>query len=240
MTMLDLHIGWDSRQPLSFHVFRHSLERHSSVALHIRPLMQKPLRHEGLYTRPHVERNGQSWDVISGAPMSTEFAITRFLIPHLQGSGWCMFGECDMLALADIAELFSLADDRYAIMCVKHHYSAASTQKMDGQRQVAYPRKNWSSLMLINADHPGHKRLTVEMVNTLPGRDLHRFCWLEDDETGALPVEWNYLVGESMPKVAPKIMHYTAGTAETTAHEWLKEVLRMRQQPEVYRAGNIA
>ncbi len=226
---LDIHVGYDIREPLSYEVFRSSLERRSSQPLRIRPLMQRALRHEGLYLREHVEKDGQTWDVVSGAPMSTEFAITRFLVPHLQGSGWCLFGECDMLALADIAALFALADDRYAVMCVQHDYQSRGTFKKDGCAQVPYARKNWSSLMLINASHRANRRLTLDMVNTLPGRDLHRFCWLSDDEIGALPVEWNYLVGEAMPDVQPKILHYTNGTAETAAAPWLHEAMRLRR-----------
>lgn len=228
--MLDIWIGWDHREPYSFEVFRSSLERRASVALHIRPLMQQSLRYDGLYTREHIVKDGQAWDTISGAPMSTDFAITRFLVPHLQKSGWCLFAEPDMLCLADIAELFALADDKYAVMCVQHEYKSVAKRKMGGQRQVPYARKNWSSVMLINASHEANKRLTVEMVNTLPGRDLHRLCWLDDSEIGALPAEWNYLVGEPMPKVAPKILHYTLGTAETTQKEWLSEALRIRKK----------
>lgn len=227
--ILDVFIGWDHREPQSFAVFRNSLERRTSKALHIRPLMQQALRHQGLYTREHITKNGQTWDTISGAPMSTEFAITRFLVPHLQEKGWCLFAEADMLALADIAELFDLADDRYALMCVQHDYTSSVARKMDKQAQVPYLRKNWSSLMLINVSHPANKRLTVEMVNTLPGRDLHRFCWLGDDEIGSLPVEWNYLVGEKMPKVKPKLLHYTLGSPETTAPEWFAEAMRLRR-----------
>jgi hypothetical protein len=227
---LDIFVGFDIREPMSFQVFRSSLERLTSKALHIRPLMQKPLRHAGLYTRPQLVKDGQAWDVISGAPMATDFAITRFLVPHLQQDGWCLFAECDMLALADIAELFALADDRYAVMCVQHDYASRAKRKMDGQVQTPYARKNWSSLMLVNASHPANKRLTVEMVNTLPGRDMHRFCWLDDSEIGALPAEWNYLVGEPMPKVEPKLLHYTLGTAETTAPLWLQEALRLRKR----------
>jgi hypothetical protein len=40
---------------------------------------------------------------------------------------------------------------------------------------------------------------------------LHRFCWLEDDEIGELPVEWNWLVGHSDPEVNPKNVHFTDG-----------------------------
>lgn len=226
---LDIWIGSDRREPYSYQVFRSSLERRTQHALHIRPLMQQVLRHDGLYTREHIVKNGQAWDVISGAPMSTDFAITRFLVPHLQKTGWCLFAEPDMVALADIAELFALADDKYALMCVQHDYAPKATRKMDGQLQVGYPRKNWSSLVLWNCDHPANATLTVEMVNTLPGRDLHRFCWLADEKIGALPIEWNYLAGEDMPKVKPKLIHYSQGTVETTAPEWFEEALRIRR-----------
>lgn len=227
--MLDIWIGSDRREPYSYEVFRSSLERRSSKALHIRAVMQQSLRHEGLYTRQHIVKDGQMWDVISGAPMSTDFAITRFLVPHLQKTGWCLFAEPDMLAMADIAELFALADPQYACMCVKHEYKSKVMRKMGGQAQVPYARKNWSSLVLWNCDHPSTRALTVEMVNTLPGRDLHRFCWLKDEEIGSLPLEWNYLIGEDMPKMRPKLLHLTLGTPETTAPDWLQEALRIRR-----------
>ena len=82
---------------------------------------------------------------------------------------------------------------------------------MDGQIQTIYARKNWSSVMAFNCNHPSNKALTVEMVNTLPGRDLHRFCWLQDDEIGELEPEWNYLVGHTKTKDEPKIVHWTDG-----------------------------
>ena len=40
------------------------------------------------------------------------------------------------------------------------------------RRFIRTARKNWSSLVLWNMDHPGTKRLTLDMVNELPGRDL--------------------------------------------------------------------
>ncbi|MFG0316881.1 MAG: glycosyltransferase, partial [Planctomycetota bacterium JB042] len=112
---------------------------------------------------------------------------------------------------ADVAELFSLVNDRYALMCVQHDHRPEENVKMDGQVQTRYRRKNWSSLMLWNCDHPGNERLTPELVNGLPGRDLHRFCWLEDREIGALPGAWNWLEGISDPAVDPKAVHFTRG-----------------------------
>ncbi len=229
MTHLDIWIGHDMRQPLSYEVFRSSLDRRTSRPLHVRPLMLKPLRADGVYTREHITKDGQAWDIISGAPMSTEFALSRFLVPHLQGKGWCLFAECDMLALTDIAELFALADDRHAVMCVKHVYRPKGLRKMDAQLQTRYPCKNWSSLMLINASHSAHRRLTVEMVNTWPGRDLHSFCWLQPSEIGELPPEWNHLVGEEGQAAPPKLLHYTRGTPETLMAPWLHECMRLRR-----------
>jgi hypothetical protein len=229
--ILDLYLGWDSRETAAFDVCRGSLERRTSKPLHIVPLMERALRFNNKYWRPHKKQDGQTWDVISGAPMSTEFAITRFLpvVMHDRG-GWVLVMDCDMLAMADVAELFDLADSRYAAMCVKHKHAPKNETKMDGQRNVHYARKNWSSLVLYNLDHEGNKRLTLDKINSLPGRDLHRFCWLEDDEIGALPFTWNYLVGHTQTKLRPKMLHFTDGIPlfpgyedSDFAEEWLKE-----------------
>lgn len=82
---------------------------------------------------------------------------------------------------------------------------------MDGQSQTAYPRKNWSSLMLVNCDHPANEALTLDTINELPGRDLHAFCWLTDDLIGELPAEWNHLVGVQPDNQDAKVLHYTLG-----------------------------
>jgi hypothetical protein len=82
---------------------------------------------------------------------------------------------------------------------------------MDGQSQTAYPRKNWSSVFAFNASHKSNKALTLSMVNTLPGRDLHRFCWLNDDEIGELGNEFNWLVGVHKKPENPIVAHFTLG-----------------------------
>ena len=54
--------------------------------------------------------------------------------------------------------------------------------------------------------------LTPEYINTASGLELHRFVWLQDSQIGALPFEWNYLVGEgNQSRKQPKIRHYTNG-----------------------------
>ena len=74
--------------------------------------------------------------------------------------------------------------------------SEAAT-KFDGHVQTTYPRKNWSSVMLFNNSRC--TALTPAYVNRASGLELHRFYWLQDEEIGSLPREWNHLVGDYDP-----------------------------------------
>src|SRR5204863_5479284 len=119
----------------------------------------------GLYTRPTRESaHGGYWDLLSDAPMSTAHAIARFLVPTLcDHEGWAVFCDGDVLVRADLARLFALADPRYAVQVVPHHYAPADAVKMDGQAQTIYPRKNWSSVMLLHCGHPANRALDAAM-----------------------------------------------------------------------------
>jgi hypothetical protein len=225
-------IGYEPREAEAFAVARQTLKK-KSAGVSIHALHLETLRKGGLYTRPTSTVRGQMWDDISDAPMSTEFAISRFLVPYLARSGWALFMDCDMLVRHDVSELFALADPSKAVMCVQHQYEPAEHTKMDGQAQTAYARKNWSSVILFNCDHPANQALTVELVNTVPGRDLHRFCWLTDDLIGALPGKWNYLAEVQALTEDPAIVHYTLGHPNMPghefapyAHEWRSELLQ--------------
>lgn len=194
-------VGYDSREDIAFRVCESSLRHRSSVALDIRPIVQADLRSRGLYWR--------SKDPLA----STEFTYTRFLTPYLAGyQGWALFCDCDFLWLSDIAELLELIDPDAAVMCVHHDHRPAETTKMDGAVQTSYPRKNWSSLMLINCAHPMTRSLTPQAVNTQTGAYLHRMQWADDGHIGALPSSWNWLEG-SMPTSArrPDAVHFTRG-----------------------------
>jgi hypothetical protein len=214
--MLEICAGWDDREVVGYNLCQFSAIRRTSEPIRFVPLMEKVLRYKGLYKRPEEWRNGQRWCLISDAPMSTAFANSRFLSPWLaNGSSWILFCDfADMLFLADPAELFELADAKCAVMVVKGRHVPDESEKMDHQRQTTYPRKNWSSVILWNCRHPGTVRLTLDMVNSLPGRDLHAFSWLEDHEIGELPASWNHLVGVDRRK-GPKLLHFTKGTPET-------------------------
>ena len=196
--MANIYIGWDSREDIAYTVAKHSMEM-MSRDVWVRPLVQHELRDEGIYTRT-VDKLG-----------STEFTFTRFLVPYLNDyKGWALFTDCDVLALDDMNKLFELADDKYALMCVKHDYTPSETMKMDGQQQTIYPRKNWSSVVLWNCSHPSNSVVTPELVNTESGMYMHRFMWLKDEEIGEIPYQWNYLVGWYQSK-DPKLVHYTEG-----------------------------
>lgn len=199
---ISVFIGWDAREVEAYEVCRHSLVRHASQPLLIRPLIADELRAAGLYWRPV--------DPLA----STDFAYTRFLVPALMGyTGWALFLDCDFLFTADIADLFRLRDPELALLCVKHDYRPSELTKMDGRPQTVYPRKNWSSFVLWNCAHPANRALTPELVNREAGSFLHQFRWLDDREIGEIPETWNWLEGWSTPPedAPPRAIHFTRG-----------------------------
>lgn len=200
--MLKVFVGYDSREEIAWQVCRHSILRHAAAGVQVVPIRQSVLRELGLYNRP------------VDAAASTEFSLTRFLTPYLAAQpGWAMFCDCDFLFTADVREVLVGLDPAKALYCVKHDYVPAHRLKMDGKTQAVYPRKNWSSLMLFNCDHPEVKALTPAVVNSVSPAYLHRFEWIRDtDSIGELDPDWNFLEGEyPKPEVTPRVIHYTNG-----------------------------
>ena len=209
-----IFIGHDAREQAAFDV---AAKTARSFGCQVIPLYEHRLRLAGLLTRP-VDRRGQMWDFNSNAPQSTEFAAARFWVPLLAHSGWCLFADADVVFLEDPHQLEALQDESKAVMVVKHPPYALTDTKMDAQKQTAYPRKLWSSVMYFNCDHPANARLNLTTLNSWPGRDLHAFKWLADDEIGDLPLTANWLVG-MMPKPArPIIAHFTLGGVWLPGH----------------------
>jgi len=206
--MLHVFIGYDAREHAAFEVCAASLRAHTSIPLAIVGLKQDKLRERGIYTRPADE------------PASTEFAHTRFLVPYLCGyKGTALFVDCDFLFTRDIKSLLDFVRGeqdkvqpvQYGVALVKHDYTPKAAFKMDGQPQVAYPRKNWSSLMLFN--NPQCRQLTPEYVNSAKAADLHRFNWIAEHQILGVPQTWNWLEGEYEWESAqpPAGIHYTNG-----------------------------
>lgn len=217
-----IFIGYDARESEAFAVARLSLYRNLSRTIPIFGLLLSELQEQRLYRRPTSIRaiNGREvfWDDISDAAMSTEHANARFLVPHVAPNGWAVFTDGDMLFRDDLNKMIDRLDPKYAVYCVKHDHRPAETTKMDGQVQAQYPRKNWSSFMVFNVGHPANDALTVDMVNTLPGRDLHRLCWLPDEFIGALDPRWNHLVGYNH-HADPAVVHFTSGVPNMPGYE---------------------
>lgn len=153
------------------------------------------------------------------------FIYTRFLIPFLQQwQGWAIFVDgADMLLKADIAELWALRDHYKAVQVVKHDYKTRHPRKYVGTFMEAdnqdYPRKNWSSVMLINCGHFRWRDMTPERVEKMSGSELHRLSWIPDDLIGELPKEWNWLADEYGPNPEAKLLHWTAGTPAFKAYK---------------------
>jgi len=182
---------------VAYHVLSHSILRNSSQPVSITPLAKQHMK--SFYSR---ERSSIE---------STDFSFTRFLVPYLSDySGWSIFMDCDMLMTGDIAELWSMRDANYAVMCVKHDYVARDDVKFLGSIQTKYEKKNWSSVMLFN--NASCTVLTPEVVAQESGLFLHQYKWLSNDgQIGGLPTTWNYLVGEMTMPTTPKLIHYTLG-----------------------------
>lgn len=198
---IPIFIGVDPRERAATNVLIDSLVQHSSTPLAITPLVTPQLESQGLYWRPRDPKQ------------STAFSFTRFLVPHLMGyQGWAIFMDCDMLARGDIAALWAERDEQYAVQCVQHNHVPSETVKFLGEVQSAYPKKNWSSLMLLNCCRC--TALTPDYVNSATGLELHRFHWLAGDhEIGTVPEGWNHLVAVQDPTKADAapLLHWTLG-----------------------------
>ena len=188
---LKIFIGWDSREAECSDILAYSLRKQSSIPLEIHCLKRDELD----FARQ------------ADPLQSTEFTYTRFLVPHLcDYRGKAVFMDCDMVCLGDIKDLYELDMTNYALRVVKHDYRPTATTKMDGQKQTVYPRKNWSSLMLMNC---AKLRLwTKEVVETQTGAYLHRFQDIPDEQIGDLPKTWNTL---DWMDENTKLIHYTSG-----------------------------
>lgn len=200
--MLRIFIGFDKAETVSYHVLSQSILSRSSIPVSITPLCKQHMF--GFHRRPR------------GPYDSTDFSITRFLVPFLcDFEGYAVFMDSDMVCCGDVAELggYMSLMDKYntAVRVVKHDYVPKETEKFLGNVQTKYVRKNWSSVMIFN--NTLCRNLTPEYVESAPGLELHQFKWIQDHQIGALPKAWNWLVGEPGYSVGePRLLHYTKGS----------------------------
>lgn len=195
--MINIFIGYDTKETVAYHVCSNSIIRQATQPVSIIPLALTLLDD---YTETHTDT-------------SNEFVYSRFLVPHLMNyNGWAIFVDGDMILQDDITNLWNLKDDSKAVMVVKHDYKTKQPIKYLNAKNEDYPRKNWSSVILWNCNHPAHKTLSPEFVQSSTGQYLHRFSWLTDDLIGKLPTEWNWLADEYGVNTSAKLIHYTLGT----------------------------
>lgn len=205
--MIELFCGFDQREAIGFHVFAASVIKRASKPVRITPLASMGLP-EG----------------------SNSFTVSRFLVPHLMDfKGRAIFADaCDMLMLGDVADLDALFDPTYAVQVVKHPtYESQHARKYVGTEmeceQSNYGRKNWASLMLVNAEHAAWRVMTPEWlgcteeqaietgVKATNALELLQFSDFSPEEIGQLPAEWNVLIDEGQPREGAKLLHWTAG-----------------------------
>lgn len=188
--MTKIYIGYDNRISVASDVLIYSLKKYSSKPLDINLLKIDEL---------NFKRN----DPLA----STSFTYTRFLVPYLNNyKGIALFMDNDMLAFADVNEILDLDMSKYAIRVVKHNHNPVDTIKMDGKIQTSYPRKNWSSFILMNCAKL--KCWTKEAVETMSAAWLHRFEPIPDELIGDIPHTWNVL---DELKFDTKLWHFTSG-----------------------------
>ena len=195
--LLNIFVGFDQKEAIAYHTFVQSIIEKSSIPLSITPLAENNLDH---YSEKHTDG-------------TNKFTYSRFLVPYLMDfKGWAIFADGDMVCLSDLRELKQFFDPNIAVSVVKHNYKTKYKTKYFGQKNEDYPRKNWSSVIIWNCEHPKNKILTPEFISRKEGSFLHRFNWLEDIEIGELPKTWNWLAIEYEEKKDLDLIHYTLGT----------------------------
>ena len=204
---MKIFIGYDSKQHVASEVCKFSIDLHSRYQIDTVDLKLADMKEAGYYFRQDQ------------SPNSTEFTYIRFLVPFLNNyTGWSLFVDSDFIFTRDVT---TILDDimwdphssERACYVVKHpEYTPKSDTKFYGHAQYTFPKKNWSSLILFNNEHPSCRRLNPMSVSNRSPQWLHRFNWCDESEVHGLDPDWNFLVGEHEPGVrVPKGIHFTNG-----------------------------
>lgn len=178
-------IGRDPRQPVSATVLAHSLAAHarSPLAITMLDLHHVPITRKGL----------------------TTFTFSRYMVPYLcDYEGLALFMDADMLARADVNDLFKLMDRRHEVQVVKSPI-----------------RFEWPSLMLFNCEKC--TALDAAYVDD-PATKPFALDWAFS--IGDLPPEWNHCVGYGPRNPGAKVVHFTQGVPvwpQTAGSEFAEE-----------------
>ena len=194
----NIYIGYDSREIIAYHVLCQSILKYSSIPVSFTPLK--------------LDHFSKFYKRKKGPKDSTEFSISRFLVPYLSNfKGISIYLDCDMLFLDDIFKLIKLTEKskHKSLWCIKHKHLVMDGKKFLKEKQLHYDKKNWSSLMIFNNEKC--KILTPAFIEKANGLDLHQFKWTKDSKIGGLPTKWNILSGYQKINNQTKNIHFTEG-----------------------------
>jgi len=195
--LINIFVGFDQKESITYHAFVQSLIDSSSIPLSITPLAENNLN---IYNEKHLDG-------------TNKFTYSRFLVPYLMNfKGWAIYFDGDMVCLSDVKDLIRNFDTNKAVSVIKHDYKTKNSVKYFGQKNEDYPRKNWSSVIIWNCEHPKNKILTPDFIESMDGAFLHRFKWLDNVEIGELDKKWNWLAVEYPEIKDANLIHYTLGT----------------------------
>ena len=206
---LNIYIGYDSR-----HTTLPEINKHS-ILESVRKGLGGGWFHDQIRFEPEIKFLDKSKIPEYNreyANQSTEFTYSRFLIPYLENyEGFSIFLDDDFIFEKSILPMFYYLNPDDAIACVKYpHYDHDAT-KFDGEVNIDYPCKLWSSLMIFNNGHEDCKKLTPEVVNTWTGKQLHQFEWT--DKISEIPQKYIFVEGYDDPEEKWDFtgIHYTRG-----------------------------
>ena len=195
-SVLKIFIGYDPKEAVVYHTCVQSIIENTKMPVSITPL------HLGMFNCYNEKHNDGS----------NAFIYSRFLVPYLSNfSGKSLFIDGDMIVNTDVSKLFQLFNKKFALQVVKHDYKTKYPIKYLGNKNEDYPKKNWSSVILFNCEHEKNSLLTPKFIERSSGSYLHRFRWLDENDVGEIPKEWNHLVLEYEEKPKANILHYTVG-----------------------------
>lgn len=210
---VNVFVGYDSREDIAYQVAKYSVRKHSPTS-NVYPIVMDSLRADGIYTRGK--------DLLA----STAFSTTRYLTPLMAGyKDIALYIDCDVLVTQDVNNILSwdYLNPKIPVWVVQHNFTPKSQTKMDGRRQITYPRKGWMSVALFNCAHTACKALTPEVINSSPIQFLNEMQWCDGYEIGELDRRWNHLVRhhhapeeDARTLIAPTdktpaIIHWTLG-----------------------------
>jgi len=143
---------------------------------------------------------------------STAFTYSRFLIPYLENyEGFSMFIDDDILFEKSLLPMLYYLNPDNAVACIQYPQYAHDSVKFNGEINIDYPCKLWSSLMIFNNGHEDCKKLTPDVVNSWTGAQLHQFEWT--DKLSKIPEHYIFTEGYDNPetKWGCSGYHYTRG-----------------------------